>query len=130
MELDPNDTLILRQRQVQRDFINGPIVGDFVRMLDGSTRRFTHEYDDALQTTVGGTHPCARDQSFFLHRNGYAEFSGSLDPSIAKSTLRRCSDRMPGRFWFFHHDEVRAHNGVHVMVDCAVWEQLGATPAP
>ena len=28
-----------------------------------------------------------------------------------------------GRFWFFHHNHARGHNGVYFDILCRVWEQ-------
>lgn len=98
----------------------GPRVGDFVR-IGGELRRFTYDWGDRIQTTVGGAHPCAGDQSFFF-AGEYVSFSGSLDAALDKGHLVLTGESMPGRMWFFHHGDVKAHNGVGFEVFCRVYE--------
>jgi hypothetical protein len=121
-DLDPLDLKLMqeRARTWQRASACGPMVGDFVDMPDGSRRRFTHDWGDSIQTTCGPAHPCSNDQSFYLGE-GFASFSGSLDPAIRKCKLAPAGEYAVGRFWFFHHEQARAHNGVKVSMFCKVW---------
>ena len=121
-EFDDKDAAILAERIAQWTKRNGPRVGDFVHMPDGTLRRFTHDWDDSLQTTCGGSHPCAGDQSFYLGK-GFMSFSGSLDSSIPLERITW----MPGEIkeggcWFFHHDFMTAHNAVYAKVPCRVYK--------
>lgn len=121
--LDQKDSELLQERIANRNKIAGPRIGDFVIMLDDTERRFTHDWGNEIQTTVGPKHPCYGDSSMHLFKNGYAQFSGSLDRAIAKSALVDTGEVKDGHFWFFHHDWATAHNGVHVMAPCRVFKQ-------
>lgn len=125
-EFDSRDADILAGRIAEWNKIDGPRVGDYVRMLDGSLRRFTHDWGDEIQTTCGDQHPCRENQSFHFG-NGYMSFSGSLDPSIPKTTLDQTSEVIEGPAWFFHHDFMQAHSGVYCKVPCRVYQQKVST---
>lgn len=114
---DDTDAGLLAARIAKRDAMTGPRVGDFARMPCGKMVRFSHHLGDSIQTTDGRF-----GASFYLGRDGHADFSGGLDPAIplARMSEERGSLRM-GAFWFFHHDHVRAHNGVTVKVPCRVF---------
>lgn len=122
---DARDAEILAERIKAWDQRPGPRVGDFVRKVDGSLHRFTHHWGDGLQITWSenarkgaDTYHCG---SFYLG-HGYVEFSGGLDPAIPVDKLVRTDEVRLGRFWFFHHNWTRAHNGVHCDAPCRVWQ--------
>lgn len=119
--VDERDSAILAGLRAKWESVDGARVGDYVRMLDGSLRRFTHHWGDSIQTTCGGSHPCAEDQSFRFCGHSMS-FSGSLDSAIPVKSLRDTGEIKDGRAWFFHHGDVRAHNGVTVLVPCRVYE--------
>ena len=123
--LDAKDAALYQARLTDWGAIDGPRVGDFVEMLDGTLRRFTHDWGESIQTTVGDRHPCAGDQSFYWGGD-YMSFSGSLDPAIPKLSLELTEQKRDGWAWFFHHDEMRAHNGVSVAVPCRVYREVAA----
>ena len=116
---DDVDAKILAERAKVWNKRSGPRVGDFVRMLDNTLRRFTHDWGDGLQVTCtkfGG--------SFHLCDHGAVSYSGALDPAIPKAQLAVTKLRRLGSFWFFHHNEWRAHNGVHVNIRCRVFREV------
>ncbi len=119
-DFDERDAAILRKREESFNRVDGPRVGDFLRTPDG-VLRFTHDWGDSIQTTVRAKHPCYGDASFYLS-DGYASFSGSLDPAIDKSLLRDTGETMPGSFWFFHHDVAGAGRGVYCTMPCRLFE--------
>lgn len=116
---DKNNLKILAEREAAFNSHEGPRVGDYVHMLDGTLQRFSHDWGKDIQTTDGrfGT-------SFYLDRAGYAEFSGGLNPAILKSKLRLTPETMLGHFWFFSNNEVKAHNGITVNIPCRVFKQI------
>lgn len=120
-EFDAVDAEILKERERLFNAEQGPRVGDFLRMQDGTLRRFTHDWGEDIQTTVGPSHPCNGDASFFLS-DGHASFSGSLDPAILKSKMRDSGEKLDGSFWFFHHNHYCAENGVYFKIPCRVFE--------
>lgn len=113
--LDEKDTQILTKRRAAFDAIKGPRVGDFIKMLDGTLQRFSHDWDDDIQTAEGG--------SFYIGP-GYVSFSGGLNPAIPKASIILTDEVSGGAFWFFHHDQHRAHNGVNFFMPCRIFKQI------
>jgi hypothetical protein len=114
-EFDARDKEILQKRQVGFDRCEGARVGDFVYFPDGSLHRFTHDWDEDLQTVKVG------EGSFYLGA-GYVEYSGGLDPAIPRRGLTLLPESREGTCWFFHHNHARAHNGVSVTVNFRVFQ--------
>lgn len=114
-----NDELLAR-RSKQREDATEPLVGDFVlfpdpEAQDGVRReRIAHDWGEDLgvQTAPGG--------SIYLG-DGYASFSGTLNPTIPTKSLRDTGEVRPGRFWFFSGDHARADNGIDVEAPCRVY---------
>lgn len=101
-------------------------------MCDGSLRRFTHDWNDSLQTTakpLNSFESRKADETKVYNSGSYyfygtwMDFSGSLDPSIRKSELEDTGKTREGACWFFHHNHVEAHNAVHTTVPCRVYRQ-------
>lgn len=111
---DAKDNELLDEKVAARRQRLGPLVGDYVRMPNGELERFSYDWGRDIQTSKGG--------SFFLHGCGTAEFSGGLNPAISKSLIKPTGETKPARFWFFHHNVVQAHNGVHFEVDVPVYD--------
>jgi len=119
--LDAKDQELLAERIRRRDAIPGPRIGDFVKLQDGTLRRFTYNWGDRIQTTLPGVSHCS--SSFYLDSTGLASFSGSLDDPIPISELHLIEGTVQdGHFWMFHHNVQRAHNGVDVVAPCRVFE--------
>lgn len=125
--LDDEDEDIKQHRVNAWNQRSGPRVGDFVELPDGTTRRFTHDWGDEIQTT--GTAEFAGDASFYFG-HGYMSFSGSLDPGVPKARLIDTGQIREGPAWFFHHDSACAHNGVSTTVPCRVYRLLPEGGSP
>lgn len=121
-DFDAKDAEICAQRVATYAKIVAPRVGDFIRMRDGTLRRFTHDWGDGMQTTVGDKHPCTGDASFYFG-DGYMSFSGALDPAIPLQQIESTDEIQLGSVWFFHHNETRAHNGVYTKIPFRVYRQ-------
>lgn len=119
-EFDDKDKAILADRVAAWDAKQGPRVGDFVHMLDGTLRRFTHDHGNDIQTTGKGQF--AADVSFYFGV-GYMSFLGTLDRAIPKASLEQTDETAFGGAWFFHHDQAGAHCGVYFTVNCRVYRQ-------
>lgn len=117
---DERDIEIARQRLAEWNERQGPRVGDWVDMLDGTQRRFTHDWGHGLQTTSGNQ---PGDASFYFYGHCMS-FSGSLDRTIPRNRLQDTGDFREGRAWFFHHNQAGAHRGVHFSVPCRVFRQI------
>lgn len=99
-----------------------PRIGDYIKMLDGTLRRFTHDWDDGLQTTMKPGE--GWDESFFLFDSGNGSFSGALDSMIPNSRIRLTTMVLPGRFWVFDEGMAGAGRGVNVTVECRVYLEV------
>jgi len=116
---DARDAAIRATRLAAWNKRAGPRVGDFIHMLDGTLRRFTHDWDDGLQTTM----PSIGGESFYLGL-GYMSYSGALDPRIPLERIAaREGETRDGSAWFFHHERACGHNGVYFTVPCRVFEE-------
>lgn len=102
------------------------MIGDYLRLTNGELVRITHSWDDSVQTTVGANHPCSGDMSFFLGET-CVSFSGSLAPSISLNDIEYTPEWKDASFWFFHHNEVKAHNAVYFQIPVKVWQVKGPT---
>jgi len=114
--LDERDRAILAKRVAQRDTLKGPRVGDFVNTDDGRLVRISQIWPESVQLSESG--------SWYLGESGYVSFSGGLEPSFRRSELRPIDSLRGGAFWFFHHGEARAHNGVNVTIPCRVYRRV------
>jgi hypothetical protein len=110
---------ILKDRTDRFNSHQGPRVGDFIKMLDGSLQRFAHKWDDGLQTSDGRF-----GWSFHMFSDGFANFSGGLNPTVQFENIKQTDEVIDGAFWFFSNNEVRAHNGINVKIPCRVFEQV------
>ena len=114
-----NDEMLAR-RSRQREDADRPSVGDFVLFPDPSVpkgvreERIAHDWgeDIGVQTAPGG--------SFYLG-DGYASFSGVLNPTVPTAALTPTGEVRDGRFWFFSGDYARADNGIDVESPCRVY---------
>ncbi len=124
--LDDRDQAILAERLWKRIMQSclRPLVGDWIRFNDGKWQRVSHHWDfpaddtpavDEYQTTDGG--------SFYLSEGGLGSYSGGLYPSIPATafTIAKGESRS-AMFWFFHHNQRTAHNGVDVWLEVPVWD--------
>lgn len=121
---DDRDSALLAERVARRNEHKGPRVGDYIKMLDGTTRRFSHHWGDGVQTTYVWRDGRQDTGSFYFDRSGYMSMSGSLDDAIPLAQIEDTGETREGPAWFFHHDWMTAHNGVHVMVPCRVYRQV------
>jgi hypothetical protein len=110
---------IINEREKFRNQLTSPLVGDYVKFPDGQYKRFTHDWgpDHGLQVT----NYFGKGGDFYLLNNGYASYSGGLDPRIPYSKLKLSEEKKEGTFWVFKDDLAMAHNGIYFMLDCKVW---------
>lgn len=103
----------------------GPRVGDFVLMLDGTTRRFTfnHGPEWGIQTSaVLDGKVCMG--SYYFNAGGCLDYSGGLDSAIPHDTLIDTGQTRPAWCWFFHHDWAGADCGVDTQITVRVYRQI------
>ncbi len=118
ISFDSEDGTIAIARLAAWNEREGPRVGDWINMRDGTRRRFTHDWGDGLQTTT----PQFGLGSFYLG-DGYADYSGALDPTVMRENIEATSEISPGDFWFFHHNFWGAGRAVNVELSCRVFNE-------
>lgn len=115
--LDEKDRAILNVRQTQWDEDDGIRVGDRLILADGSIRRVAHVWNDSVQPTLGA----GEGMSFYL--SGYSmSFSGGLSSAIPLDRIKKVNGETYGSVWFFHHGEVKAHNGVMALARLRIYK--------
>jgi hypothetical protein len=119
MALDDRDRAVLAARVAAINSTEGPRVGDWVDFVDGVTRQIAHVWPWGVQTSDYG--------SFYLDE-GYMAFSGGLHQYVPTETLTLTEDTRYTSAWFFHHDQWRAHNRVHVRVLVQLWISSAEAP--
>ena len=128
---DDRDLQILKTRQASYDAKPGARVGDWFRLANGEMRRFTHDWEDSLQTTCvdgeSGSFYLGMIDGMWLDAGqapyAYVSYSGSLDPSIPRNRLEDTGETRPGRVWFFHGDFQMANNGVEFEIPFRVFKE-------
>ena len=91
-----------------------PRVGDFLRMADGSLKRFCNDTGDGQQTTKGG--------SYSIGRFASVSYSGGLDSPMMWERFKPTEETIKGRFWFFSHNRAGAGRGVDVFLPCRIYD--------
>lgn len=112
--LDPTDQALLKEMDAERNSMTTPRVGDYVLFASGQLERISHDWDDVMQTSPGG--------SFNLSKSGRASFSGGLNPPIPVESLQQTQAQLPGEFWFFHHGITGPHRAIYADIQCRVYK--------
>lgn len=112
---DAVDQAIREERMLARERIARPRIGDFVRFPSGELERFSHDWNDSLQTSP------IKSGSVYLCGSGNGEFSGGLNPAISLDSLTLSDEAMDGEFWFFHHGSAGAGRRVNCSIPCRVY---------
>lgn len=111
--LDEKNASIAAALIAARAAITEPTDGDFVRFATGELERIVTLRDNRMQTAPNG--------SFFMYSNGYADFSGGLNPPIPPESLKATEETLEGEFWFYNHGNV-GHRRTDFMVQVRVFE--------
>lgn len=101
--------------QIEQGWVGkqGARLGDFVRMPGGELVRICTKHPYTFQVY--------KDGSFHVDGGGDASHSGSCGDSFVYEFLQATNDIQQGRFWTFFMNEVKAHNGVDVMLPCRIY---------
>ncbi|MGB0967617.1 MAG: hypothetical protein ACPGUX_05495 [Halocynthiibacter sp.] len=121
--LDTIDTEIVAKITADwLDRANGkPRVGDFVQYADGSFKRCCNDTGKGQQVTK------AIERSYHAMRFGSVSYSGGLESDIPWAQLvEQKGKRLPGRFWFFHHNKSGGGRGVDFFMPCRVFSVIEA----
>lgn len=112
---DERNAAILAARQVLLDKHTGIKQGDFA-VINGKLTRVCHVWNDSVQLTDGEF-----SGSFYLGE-GFADYSGGLNPGVDKTRFRLTGERREGNVWFFSENMHMAHNGYRCKAFFPVWE--------
>jgi hypothetical protein len=91
------------------------LVGDFLRMPDGSESRVTYCHDDGVQDGGGSG-------SFFLHKSGQGSYSGGLDSCKPFEKIKPTTETKKALFWIFSKNWAGANRGFYFYLDVKVWQ--------
>lgn len=105
---------IFNERVAAYDKKPGARVGDYLILPYGLCTRFTHKWDDHIQT--GGN-----SSSFYLG-NGYISYSGGLDSGVKLSDIELTDEVKSGMIWFFDKDISGAGRGVNFEMNFRVFK--------
>lgn len=114
---DEKDAEIRNDRVENRRELDGPQVGDWIELRDGTRVQIAYVWEDRVQprsVTCGG--------SVFLCESGRGSFSGGLDPAIPLDRIEKTGEMREAAFWFFHHGFSGAQRGVKTTVEVPVWK--------
>lgn len=113
--------VLIAERAKLRAAMQTPQVGDMLRVV-GGYKRFTHKWDDGIQTTSGEPFADGRNGCCHLTERGHGNYSGGLDPVVAYDLLIDTDEKMQAQFWMFSNDSMQAHNGIYFYIPVRVWE--------
>ena len=119
-KISDKDLNILKTRIKEYDRIKDARVGDFFITSEDHYVRFTHAWDDHIQTSES-----EKSGSFYLG-NGYISYSGGLDPGFKYSEIVDTGQIKKGWIWFFHDGWQLAHCGVHFNIDFRVFKIISS----
>lgn len=111
-----NNLKIFLERRKAFNKIEGPRVGDFLKLDNGNYTRFTYAWPDG-QMQTGGT----AGSQYYLASN-HCDYSGSLNHGIDKNNIELISEVKQGMVWFFRDNSARADNGVNYYMNFRVFK--------
>lgn len=114
---DDRDARIVAEWHAKWEQRDGPRVGDWCQLKDGSLRRVAYDHGDVIQVT-----PPGYLGRFHLDED-CLDYNGSLDEAMPKRSFERMPFARKGSCWIFHHGRREASNLVEADVNCRVyWE--------
>lgn len=117
---DEVDLQIVSERSSRRRGLHDIQEGDFIEFADGEVQRVSALWHEFVQ--------CSESGSWHLNESGTCQFSGSLHPGVARSTLTDTGRWQPAPMWISHHGLVSAHRRVEVSCPVRVWHCTGRAP--
>ncbi len=107
---------ILSKRVALLNEVEGPRVGDYLKLPNNTYTRFTESWGHHIQTGGGSN-------SYYLG-NGYCSYSGSLDSGVKLTDIRLTQEVKDGEIWFFERDWHKADNAVYYSIPFRVYELI------
>lgn len=106
---------ILKERESAFNLKKGARVGDYLLLPHGEYTRFTHLWEDSIQT--GGS---SGGQYYF--GTGYLSYSGGLDSGVKLKDIEQTEEIKKGWIWFFDRNISGAGRGVNFEIDFKVFK--------
>lgn len=116
---DPKDQAIMQARLQAYAARAGLTAGDVIRFKDGKKMRIAYVWTDQ-EGNPFSVQPCWGG-SFFMHKSGNCEMSGSLSDGIDSELFQSTDETAKVRAWFFHHDYAGAGMGRDFSYSARVW---------
>jgi hypothetical protein len=91
------------------------LVGDYLRMPDGSESRVTYNWDNDVQDGGGSG-------SFFLCGSGNASYSGGLNGLKPINKIHPTKETKKALFWIFSRNSAGGNRGFYFYIDVKVWQ--------
>lgn len=111
---------IIRTRIETRAKINQIAVGDVIEYKDGKRDRVTYIWEQDGQIQAGG----GFNGGFYMNKDGYSSYSGSLSSGLHRSNLQPTSDKMAASFWFFSEDSAGGNRGIYFQCPVKIWKEI------
>lgn len=98
-----------------RKLLKGILVGDYLKMPDGSISRITHCHNNSVQDGGGSG-------SFHLCSSGYGSYSGSLNHPKDRNKIMDTGKFKKALFWIFSENWVGAHRSFYFYLNVRLWK--------
>lgn len=115
---DDRDARIVAERCAKWEQRDGPRVGDFCQLKDGSLRRVAETYGDVLQLADQ-----AREGHFYLGEQSM-RFAGRFGEAMPTGSFMRMPFSRKGRCWIYHHNRPEKSDPVDTEVNCRVYMEV------
>lgn len=113
---DARDEELRQQGLAYWNDVEGPRVGDYVRMPSGEIERISTKTSTHFQVAE------PRFGASYYWAWWYCSFSGGHKPVLHKlSALVFTGTTHDGDVWVFHHDQAGAHRGVSCTIPSRLW---------
>ena len=112
-----NNLRLINKRIEQFSKVDGPRVGDYIILKDGTYGRFTSEWDDKIQ--IGGE---VNGSYYFGY--GYLSHSGGCGRAINQTNMELTSEIYIGTVWFSCDDISGADRRVYANIEHRVFREV------
>lgn len=112
---DAANAEILKSRMAEFNAEKGARVGDFLLLPNGKYDRFTHAWDDHIQTGGYGN-------GSYYFGGKWVSYSGGLDPGVKYKDIEQTEATKDGAVWFFSKNHARAFNAVYYHIPFRVFK--------
>jgi len=105
---------LLKNAEYNYNQTTGARVGDFLLLPHGEYTRFTHKWNETIQTGGGSN-------SYHLSNGGYISYSGGLDSGVKYTDIEQSNNTKAGFIWIWDNGTSGADRGVHFKINFRVF---------